>query len=185
MMFIDWCLIDALFVSECWAQLYARFHLTKLGKNFHRKDDGESPDLGEWALKPWSWNPLPEEIRWTMWEREKPTEEKFGQELTSQFCEARPARQAWTSCTCRDCIQHAQLFWWIKPDCPNCCYKGLNSAGTLDHWSFPSPSTQRRAQVLACQNLPSLWVNGVCLDCIFWAFTAIVNWTGVMHIYLL
>ena len=86
MMFIDWCLIDTLFVSECWAQLHVRFHLTKLGKNFHWKDDEESPDLGDWAFNPWSWNPLPEEIRWAVKKkkRERPTEEKGGPVLRRQ-----------------------------------------------------------------------------------------------------
>ena len=127
MTIIDWCLIDTLFVSECWAQLHVRFHLTKLGKNFHWKDDEESPDLGDWAFNPWSWNPLPEEIRWAVKKkkRERPTEEKVGQDLTSPFWEARPARQAWKRgvLLCKYIVH----LPWLKLDCTNCCYKGPHS----------------------------------------------------------
>jgi len=89
-------------------------------------------------------------------------------------------------CNHHDYIQHAQLL--KHQTCYTNCYcKGaeLGWESGSSHWASSSPSTQRRAQVLACQDLPSHQVNSVCLDCIFWAFTAIVNWTGVMHIYLL
>ena len=65
-----------------------------------RLDDGENPDLGDWAFNTWSWNyPLPKEIRWAMWwkggKKKKTTEEKVGQvkplqgkDLTSPLCGA-------------------------------------------------------------------------------------------------
>ena len=45
----------------------------------------------------------------------------------------------WGSCSCRGCLQRAQLAWWIKPDCTNCCYEAPSSAGagSLGHLLSP------------------------------------------------
>ena len=66
----DWCLIDALFVLECWTQLHVRFHLTELGEELQPRKlaGGGNPDSDGWAFNPWSCIcPLPEEMIWTMW----------------------------------------------------------------------------------------------------------------------
>ena len=201
MMFIDWCLIDTLFVSECWAQLHVRFHLTKLGKNFHWKDDEESPDLGDWAFNPWSWNPLPEEIRWAVKKKEK-RKTHWGEGWASPASPGQTDKRgnaeccsANTSCTCRG--------WNLIAQTAATRAHTRESGSSL--WSFSSPSTQRRAQALACQDLPPLQLNKVLQLCfplsalfkrtcspgtlLKWSLyehsLPLLNWTCVTNIFLL
>ena len=148
-----------LFVSECWAQLHVRFHLTKLGKNFHRKNNGENPDLGWLGTQPMimklppSWGDKMDNVRkrkthWgEAWARTD-VAVLWGQTGQASMETRSAALQIHRALAVTASNMHSS--WWIKLDCTNCCYKGPNSTGTLGHLTDPFHHLQPSVEPKFC-----------------------------------
>ena len=176
MMFIDWCLIDTLFVS-LFRLLSAVICTISSNQAWE-----EFPPKGRWREPRFGWLGIQSVIM------------KLPPSWGDKMDTVRKRKTHWGEVWARTDVavlwgQTGQASVDIvhlpcKPVAQTAATRGRTRLGL---W-ITDPSHHLQPSIEP-KFLPAkiylLFSSTGCFDCVFWAFTAIVNWTGVMHIYLL